>query len=198
MTLDEYKPKSTDPVFLGFLLKTIFIPDQKWLPKNINRVYSVSGCLSKRPTNMYSSDKEWVYNNAGLYNDIESALERDIPPEDHNKYEIFAYKAYSIEFDRNGIQEINLLEKLSKGLFPINPNPDLNGFRMIGYDIIDHFLDSLSFGCSPLSCNGLANEFRVNEFCLIDDLKYAIMAGTKFEEIGAEPPPYYVFEVYKK
>ncbi|MEK7399526.1 MAG: hypothetical protein AAB116_21500 [Candidatus Poribacteria bacterium] len=196
MILDEYKPKLNDPIFLGFLPKTIVIPDHNFLPAHVKQICSVSRCLSKRPPSMFSSDKAWVYNNAGLYNDMESPLGRDILLEDRDKYQIFAYKAYSIELDKNGIHEIDILRKIPGDLHAINPNPDLIGFYMIGHDIIQG-INYLSFGCSPLSCNGLANEFEVNEFCLIDDLKYAIMAGMRFEEVGAEPSPYYIFEVYK-
>jgi len=59
--------------------------------------------------------------------------------------------------------------------------PDLSGFHRIGYDLVQE-INLLSFGCSPLSCNGHAANFQVNEFCLIDDVQYAIQAGLKFYE----------------
>ncbi|MBI1926044.1 hypothetical protein HYR99_17555 [Candidatus Poribacteria bacterium] len=37
-----------------------------------------------------------------------------------------------------------------------------------------------------------------HEFCLIDDVQYAIQAGLKFYELGAEPGPYYLFEVHRR
>jgi len=195
---EDYKVKSSDPMFLGFLPRKVLKPkpEDSWLPPHIKQICSVSGDNSKRPPNMFGSDREWNYNRACLYDDVESAS-KDIPSDEENEWEMFAYKAYSISLDKNGIHEIDLLKHLPGCSQSINPNPDLSGFHSIGYDIING-VNYLSYGCSPLACNGLARDFYTNEFCLIDDLQYAIRAGVKFEEIGAEPPPYYVFEVYRQ
>ncbi|MEK7396428.1 MAG: hypothetical protein AAB116_05785 [Candidatus Poribacteria bacterium] len=196
--LEEYNIKSSDPIFLGFLPKKVLKlkPDDNWLPTHVKQLCSVSSEYSTRPPNMFSSDREWNYNRACLYDDVESAL-NDIPPNEKDEWEMFAYKAYSISLDKNGIHEIDLLKHLPGCSQSINPNPNLNAFHLIGHDIIAR-IDYLSYGCSPLACNGLAWDFDTNEFCLIDDLQYAIKAGVKFEKMGAEPPLYYIFEVYKQ
>lgn len=53
----------------------------------------------------------------------------------------------------------------------------------------------LGFGCSPLSCNGMAEEISVNEFCLIDDLETALAAARRFGVEQPEPGPYVIVEV---
>lgn len=192
---DDFEVKASDPVFLGFLPKKI-APNSWGLLSHVREICSVCEHPSARPPGMFSQDREWNYNRACLYDDIESVFD-DVPPEEQHEYDIFAYKAYSIELDKDGIHEIDILKNLPHCSDSINPNPDLIGFRLIGYDLIQE-IKLLSYGCSPLSCNALANLFKVNEFCLIDDLRYAINAGIKFDEVGSEPPPYYIFEVYRK
>jgi hypothetical protein len=56
-------------------------------------------------------------------------------------------------------------------------------------------MGSLGFGCSPLSCNGMAESLPVNDFCLIDDLETALAAARRFGIEQPEPGPYLVIEV---
>jgi len=190
---DEYEMNLSEPIFLGFLPKKI-VPCPEWLDvPHIKQNCSAGQYVSARPPNMMD---RWDFNRAGLYNDFESAFDA-IPSGEKEKYEIFVYKAYPIELDKDGIHEIDILEHLHWRPVEINPEPDLTSFYRIGYDIVEG-IRCLSFGHSPLSVNGLAEDFKVNELCLIDDLHYAIEAGVKFEELGAEAPPYNLFEVYRK
>jgi hypothetical protein len=53
----------------------------------------------------------------------------------------------------------------------------------------------LGFGCSPLSCNGMAENISVNEFCLIDDMETALTAARRFGVEQPEPGPYVIVEV---
>jgi hypothetical protein len=64
-----------------------------------------------------------------------------------------------------------------------------------GFDVVSCERDT-SLGCSPLSCNSIANEIAVNRHCLFDSLdqaKQALETG-KFEK--SEPGPYRIFAVY--
>jgi hypothetical protein len=56
----------------------------------------------------------------------------------------------------------------------------------------------LGFGRSPLSCNGMAEEISVNEFCLIDGLDAAVAAARRFGVEQPEPGPYVIVEVLAK
>lgn len=187
-----------DSIFLGFLPKQI-TPCPEWLKNetsNIQEVCSVSDCISKRSPNMYPADRPWNYNHAMLYYDTVSAL-KEIPLDEHRLYAMFAYKAYPFEIDKDGVREIDLLKLFPGGRPEMIPEPDLAAFTFVGYDLVQE-INCLSFGCSPISCNRLADAFKVNSYCLIDDLQYAIATGMEMEIIGAEPPPYYIFEVYRQ
>ncbi|MBD3182548.1 hypothetical protein GF312_09670 [Candidatus Poribacteria bacterium] len=186
--------KACEPIFLGFLPKKI-ITELKGMD-NLKLIGSVSSCIANSPPDMYSSDKPWNYNKAAIF-DTEQDAEVEIPQKERDKYRLFAYKTYNLEIDKNGVREIDIGEKLPKVTDKINPNPDLTDFVFIGYDLVQE-INVLHYGCSPLSCNGLFRNFEVNEYCLMDEIESAVNAAMKFEEIGAEPPPYYLFEVYMK
>ena len=69
--------------------------------------------------------------------------------------------------------------------------------QRLGYDVVerDAATGMLGFGCSPLSCNGMAESIPVNEFCLIDDLETALAAARRFGMEQPEPGPFVIVEV---
>jgi hypothetical protein len=70
-------------------------------------------------------------------------------------------------------------------------------FEKLGYDIVTRYAGNI-FEHSPLSCNGLAEEIKVNRYCLIDGSEMAFEIAKQFEVKGAEPGPYYVVEVWRQ
>jgi hypothetical protein len=79
---------------------------------------------------------------------------------------------------------------------PTGPEP--RGFVPLGYDVMSIQGNYMDFGCSPLSCNGLAREIRVNGHCLIDDLHEAVRLAQRFDVEQPEPGPYYVVQVLRR
>jgi hypothetical protein len=94
------------------------------------------------------------------------------------------------------------------------PEPDLTAYRRLGYDVVE-FLPSLLLdfedrrraenvrlwsgaGHSPLSCNGLAGGYPVNQFCLLDDVGAACRAGRDFGAGQPEPGSYIMVEVLRR
>ena len=75
--------------------------------------------------------------------------------------------------------------------------PELLPYHRIGYDIVERnaAMGILGFGCSPLSCNSMAESIPVNEFCLLDDLELALAAARRFGTEKPEPGPYVIIEV---
>jgi hypothetical protein len=59
-------------------------------------------------------------------------------------------------------------------------------------------LSVLGFGCSPLSCNGMAEKIAVNRYCLLDDLDNAFVIAKRFAAGGVEPGPYVIIEVLQR
>ena len=56
-------------------------------------------------------------------------------------------------------------------------------------------LRNLGFGCSPLSCNGMAERVPVNSYCLVDGVNDAVAGAKQFAREQPEPGPYVVIEV---
>jgi hypothetical protein len=66
--------------------------------------------------------------------------------------------------------------------------------QLAGYDVVSYSAQT-SAECSPLSCNHMANELKVNQWCLFDsfsEAKHCIESGA-FKD--AEPGPLRIIEV---
>jgi hypothetical protein len=78
----------------------------------------------------------------------------------------------------------------------VRPEAVPPAFVSLGYDAVSKSSESvLGFECSPLSCNSMALEFAVNEFCLFDSEAAATAGATAFSSIEPEPGDYYIVEV---
>ena len=101
-------------------------------------------------------------------------------------------------FDKSGIEmPVTVDDLFSKESPDLPPEPASHHFHRIGYDVVERNATTgiLGFGCSPLSCNGMAESIPVNDFCLIDDLESAMVVARRFGIEQPEPGPYVVIEV---
>ena len=170
-----------DFVFLGYCAKRSF--------KNIA---SVSDCLSKR------SDKwveRWDFNRATFCN-TESEAWACVPDESKPEFKVFAYRLLPLLFDTSGIEKAVTIDQLFPADMPELPSA-MPSYQRLGYDVVERnaSMGMLGFGCSPPSCNGMAESIPVNEFCLIDDMKTALAAARCFGVEQPEPGPYVIVEV---
>jgi hypothetical protein len=102
---------------------------------------------------------------------------------------LFYYEVHEMEFDGQ-----NWRSYQAEPSFPTNVIPPAERI-LEGFDVVTFFAKS-SPECSPLSCNGMANEIHTNEHCLLfsfDDAYTKISSGA-FNQ--AEPGPYRIFAVY--
>ena len=157
-------------------------------------IASVSDCLSKRPD-------DWVkrcdFNRASLWNTEDQAWVC-VPDDSKPEFKLFAYRILSLLFDTSGIEQPVRIDQLFRTDMPDLPRESTPiPFKRIGYDIVerDAVMGMLEFGCSPLSCNGMAEEIPVNDFCLIDDIETALAAARRFGIEQPEPGPYVIVEV---
>jgi hypothetical protein len=104
--------------------------------------------------------------------------------EDPSAFELFAYRLLDVSFDPD--------EEHLDCEWP--PEIVVPGASVIGYDAVSRSMADF-FECSPLSCNGLADEVPVNRYCLVHTLEAAISLARRFAADGPEPGPYFVFEV---
>jgi hypothetical protein len=173
------------PIFIGFLPKVVE-PSPAWLEvESVQEICSVSECISKAPENRIQL---WKHNSLGFYSSEEDARTTliDAP----KKYEWFAYEIFPFRGLNHTTESDDV--SLEIGRVPAD-------YEFLGYDIVTRSSGSF-FECSPLSCNGAAQDFPTNVHCLIDNEQQAFQAFLEMSkpESGVEPGPYYLFKVYRK
>ena len=181
-----------EPVFIGFDLRKPR-KAQTWLTNPVIReVCSASSCFLD---DTLSHDPNRNYNEWALFDSIEMArknLEEDGKrPAD---YDVYAYQLYPRKFTGTHIELIEVAPMPQK--VPAD-------FEFLGFDVVQREESCVSPGCSPLACNCGADNFPVNQFCLIDELEAAWSFAAKvakeaLEQQLWEPGPYYVCQVFRQ
>jgi hypothetical protein len=181
-----------DFVFLGYCAKR----SRKALFAGRDReIASASECISKRPDKWV---ERWDFNRATFWNTESEAWAR-VPDEARPEFKLFAYRILPLLFDTSGIEREITIDELFPADMPELPSAPPPCERL-GYDVVERDVATgmLGFGCSPLSCNGMAESIPVNEFCLIDDLETALAAARRFGVEQPEPGPFVIVEVLAK
>ncbi|HYM76257.1 MAG TPA: hypothetical protein VE377_09800 [Candidatus Dormibacteraeota bacterium] len=150
-------------------------------------VYSVSNCLSK---DFADYIRYWKHNGYWLFDSPE--IIKNLAKENSIRLEetsLFYYETHEMEFDGE-----RWVPWSSDPSFPTNIVLPV-GKEFQGFDVVCFSLKT-SPECSPLSCNGIAEEVQTNSHCLLDTFAEAetSLNDGKFE--NAEPGPYRIFAVY--
>jgi hypothetical protein len=189
------------PIFLGFCAKEVWSPSEQWCSNwgdHILQIGSVSGCLSSRAPNWID---RWDFNGSTCWNDERSALAA-VPEVSLPQFRLFCYRLLPVLFGTSGEpKNVSIDDLFPVGLADLPSEPDLSNYQSLGYDIVEaHPLKTsiLGFGCSPFSCNGMAEEIAVNRYCLLDDLDNAFANAKRFGVEQPEPGPYVVIEVLSR
>ena len=180
------------PTFLGFLAKRV-APKSSWLKSAaVEAIGSVSECISSGPADRID---HWKHNDPGLY-DSEELAWAVVPSGERDGHTLFAYRVYPLRFDEDQPDEA---WDPAVAWSELPHEPDLSAFERIGFDLVGKS-QSAMFDCSPLSCNGVAAEYEVNRWCLIDDFEQAVAAGRAFgqRDSGVEPAAYHLVEVLRR
>jgi hypothetical protein len=169
----------------GYFAKRV-LARPEWLEAPaVREICSVSECMSPGAPNWI---ERWLHNELGWFNRREDAL-AVIPPGCEREYRLFAYRLHPEVF--SGLDRIPLVLPRDVRAEPI---PDT--FRSLGFDCANRSMpDVLGMECSPLSCNAMAAEFAINEFCLFSAFDQAVAGAIRFSVEQPEPGDYYVIEV---
>lgn len=174
---------------IGYMYKNIS-RKADWLKADqVVDIYSVSSCISEDFTdwiNYWKHNGYWFFNSPKVIQHL--AKEQHLSLQGMT---LFYYLAYEKQWDDDNRRWLAFEAERS---FSTNIDQPENAVFQ-GYDIVS-FSGQTCAECSPLSCNGMAQELTVNKHCLLDDLKEA----KKFLEQGkfhnCEPGPYRIFAVY--
>ena len=141
----------------------------------------------------------WVHNTETWLFDTPEAAWSVVPAAQQERYRLYAYRLLPVLFHESGEETEHPLPELTAV-----PTPD--GFSCLGYDAVVRDPGGRPsggwpmvprFGCSPLSCNGMAAEYPVNRYCLVDELDIAIPMARDFATGNCEPGAYCVVEVWR-
>lgn len=216
------------PVFIGFRRKERRPRPAGWCDvpaaRQVVEIWSVSNCVVGGPELCYDGplggetwSKEesigaWLFTDPAKRAELRS-VGVHLAPDDH--FHVCAYRAYRWKFEGDAPPVLLEPSQLFAADYPLPlPEPDWAAFERLGYDVVQfeparlldlegepqdqHGVTNGSYGCSPLSCNGMASEHPVNRYCLFDDLEAAYQAGLAFGREQPEPAPYVVVEVLRR
>ncbi len=128
----------------------------------------------------------WCHNDLGFFNTRQDAL--SILPLDATGFSLFAYRLLPVRYLKDQAQPIEIAAQSAEPLPP--------SFVSLGFDVVNKTFSAF-FECSPLSCNGMADEMGVNRFCLLETLDEAIAFAERCAREEPEPGPFYVVEVLR-
>ncbi|MEX2387051.1 MAG: hypothetical protein WD534_04155 [Phycisphaeraceae bacterium] len=183
------------PTFFGFMPRRV-AKRPNWLScKDVEEICSVSTCVSEAPEGWID---HWLHNGAGFFNS-EVVAWQVVPEQQKNEFELFAYRLWPMLFDDGRMKQFDPQADFAElpGELP-QREPSLEGYSMIGFDLANRSVSPF-VECSPLSCNAMCAEYKVNRWCLLDSVEDAMQAGQDFSNInaGVEPGTYYLFEVLR-
>ena len=183
-------PRET--ILIGYLPKRIVdLTGDVDAPRypGVDEICSVSECISKSPPDWVDC---WLHNTDTWLFDSPGAAWWVVPEVERERYRLYAYRLGPTLFHESGKETEHPLPEIKAVPIPAS-------FVRIGYDAVVRHLDDThigSFGCSPLSCNYMAEEYPVNRYCLVDDLDTALAMARDFASGNCEPGPYCVVEVW--
>ena len=171
------------------MAKKIFSkPD--WIAKlGVDDIYSVSGCMSEYfadYVNYWKHNGYWLFDSPGVINKLAEEHTLDL-----TETKFFYYEVYDLQFTENQHAWQTFTPETSFKTNVVVPEKK----HLEGYDIVS-FSVGTSPECSPLSCNSLARDIKVNGHCLLNSLEDARQSLKSGKFKNSEPGPYRVFAVY--
>ena len=170
----------------GYMAKRVLQRPSTIDVPHVNDVYSVSDCISPvfAPfIDYWRHNGYWLFDSAAVI--AELARDHAINLEGTT---LFYYEVSEYQFD--GAWE-PFEREASFPTCVIRPESK----KLEGFDVVS-FYAGTSPECSPLSCNALASQTKVNEHCLLESEREAkhLLESGYFE--NSEPGPYRIFAVY--
>ena len=171
----------------GYMAKRV-CKKPEWLrAKRVTDIYSVSGCMSADFAdyiNYWKHNGFWFFNSPGVIRSIAQESSIDLAGT-----HLFYYEAHEMEFDGEKWHRFAPEPSFQTSVI-VPPSKQLEGFDVVTFSC------KSSPECSPLSCNGLAEELPTNSHCLFSSFEEAAMNTTSGAFNNIEPGPYRVFSVY--
>jgi len=170
----------------GYMAKCVQKP-KGFHVDGIADAYSVSGC---RNEDFADYIEYWKHNGHWLFDSSE--IIRNLAKENSIELDgtsLFYYEVHDMEFDGKSWSPYEAEPSLPTNVVPPQEKV-LEGFEVVT------FYAKNAPECSPLSCNGMAEEIRTNRHCLLESFGQAYDRLNEGAFNNAEPGPYRIFAVY--
>lgn len=175
---------------IGYIYKTVAARADWPKAPDVLDIYSVAGCISEYFDNYYINHWKhngyWLFDTPEIIEDLAKKAKIDL-----SGMTLFYYEAHEYEFDeKNGKWSAFSADPDFKTDVQVPAKKNLKGFDVV--QVLAHS----DLGCSPLSCNGLAEKLPVNRLCLFDSFAQAKDALDRGLIVKCEPGPYRIIAVY--
>jgi hypothetical protein len=174
---------------VGYMYKKV-VTNPDWIKTDqVEDIYSLSGHVSEDFAdyiNYWKHNGYWLFDSPETLQEVANNAGIDL-----SCMTLFYYEVYEKEFDEETRQ---WLEFSAETAFTTNVRqPEVKNLQ--GYDVAT-FTCHTSPECSPLSCNSLAEEVRVNQHCLFRTFEEAKESLENGIFNNSEPGPFRIFAVY--
>jgi hypothetical protein len=172
---------------IGYMAKRVLSKPASFGTSQVNDFYSLSGCLSGFFADyvpFWKHNGYWLFDSVELIQEVAREAECDL-----TGTSMFYYEAYEFEFD-----DVNWNPIAPEPAFTTNVAPPVER-QLEGFDVVT-FSNGAGPECSPLSCNGLANEAETNRHCLLPTFEQAKQLLESGVFVDSEPGPYRIVAVY--
>jgi len=192
MCLKQIKTKNgmNTMIPLGYMYKNISKKPDWIKDSSVEDIYSLSGCISRDFADYIHHWKHngyWLFDSPEIIQEIAKQQSIDI-----SNCTLFYYEGYEFEYDEDSKEWLSYEPEPSFTTAITQPiSRELQGFDVTSFSM------HTSPECSPLSCNSLAENIAVNEYCLFSSFeaaKHNLESG-KFDKV--EPGPFRIIAVYK-
>jgi len=172
---------------VGYMAKRSCSKPKGFQTASVVNIYSVSSCVNDDFADyikFWKHNGYWFFDSPEILRDV--ALENSI---DLSGTTLFYYEVHEMEYD--GQQWRTFAREAS-----IETSVKPPARKMLeGFDVVTFFAGNAP-ECSPLSCNGLANEIPTNCHCLLESFEAAESSLNSGRFSEGEPGPYRIFAVY--
>jgi hypothetical protein len=173
----------------GYMAKRVErSPDWLGAP-NVDDIYSVSSCISEDFAdyiNYWQHNGYWFFDSPDVIYQVTQQNSIHL-----GGTKLFYYEVYEYQFNEKARSWESFGPEAS---FPLEVKKPTVA-RLEGYDVVS-FIAGTSPECSPLSCNGLAKEIKINRHCLLSSCEEAKGLLEKGAFVKCEPGPYRIFAVH--
>jgi hypothetical protein len=172
---------------VGYMAKRVYNRPGWLKAPHVSEIYSVSSCISENFADYISYWKHngyWLFDSPDVIKNV--AREKSVQLEGTL---LFYYEAYEMEFDGERWGTWSPEPSFATNVV-VPPTRHLEGFDVVCFNV------RTNPECSPLSCNGVAEDVHANTHCLFESFDEAVTSLNNGIFKTAEPGPYRIFSVY--